>query len=101
VTVECAVSCNVVLGSAPTYENHPIRRFVQHGIPVTLATDLPVHVHATIGREYAIASILGFSPEELLTFTRNAVAASFTTSARRAALLGELRPCRRTNVVVY
>ncbi len=93
VTVECALTCNVVLGSTPAYEDHPIRRFVQHGIPVTLATDLPVHVHTTIGREYAIASILGFSPDELLTFTRNAVAASFTTSTRRAALLGELRPC--------
>jgi adenosine deaminase len=92
VTVECSLTCNVVLGSAPTYEDHPIRRFVQHGIPVTLATDLPMHVCTTIGREYAIASILGFSPEELLTFTRNAVAASFTTSTRRAALLGELRP---------
>ncbi len=93
VTVECALTCNVVLGSTPAYEDHPIRRFVRHGIPVTLATDLPVHLHTTIGREYAIASILGFSPDELLTFTRNAVAASFTISTRRAALLGELRPC--------
>src|SRR6266851_1778913 len=93
VTVERALTCNVVLGSTPAYEDHPIRRFVRHGIPVTLATDLHVHVHTTIGREYAIASILGFSPDELLTFTRNAVAASFTTSTRRAALLGELRPC--------
>jgi len=79
-----------VLGSVPTYEDHPIRRFVQHGIPVTLATDLPMHVCTSIGREYAIASTIGFSPDDLLTFTRNAVTASFTTSARRAALLSEL-----------
>ena len=91
VTVECALTCNVVLGSVPTYEDHPIRRFVQHGIPVTLATDLPMHVCTTIGREYAIASMLGFSTDDLLTFTRNAVAASFTTSTRRAALLLELQ----------
>jgi len=91
VTLECSLTCNVVLGSAPTYEDHPIRKFVRHGIPVTLATDLPVHVCTTIGREYAIASILGFSTDDLLTFTRNAVAASFTTSTRRAALLDDLR----------
>jgi adenosine deaminase len=90
VTLECSLTCNVVLGSAPTYEDHPIRRFVQHGIPVTLATDLPMHVCTSIGREYAIASTLGFSPDDLLTFTRNAVAASFTTSMRRAALTREL-----------
>ena len=90
VTLECSLSCNVVLGSAPAYEDHPVRQFVQHGIPVTLATDLPMHVCTTIGREYAIASRLGFSPDDLRLFTRNAVAASFTTSARKAALFREL-----------
>src|SRR5262249_45135406 len=78
VTVECALTCNVVLGAAPSYEDHPIRRFVQHGIPVTLATDLPMRVCTSIGREYAIASTLGFSADKLLTFTRNTVAAAFT-----------------------
>src|SRR5712692_6709193 len=75
VTVECSLTCNVVLGSAPAYEDHPSRQFVQHGIPVTLATYLPMHACTTIGREYAIASTLGFSPEDLLRFTRTAVAA--------------------------
>jgi len=91
VTLECSLTCNVVLGSAPSYKDHPIRRFAQHGIPVTLATDLPMHVCTTIGREYAIAAALGFSLDELLAFTRNAIAASFTTATRRAALLSELR----------
>jgi adenosine deaminase len=89
-TIECALTCNVVLGSASSYEEHPIRRFVQHGIPVSLATDLPVHVGTTIGREYAVAAALGFSPDDLLTFTRNAIAASFTTPERRAALLASV-----------
>jgi imidazolonepropionase-like amidohydrolase len=90
VTVECALTCNVVLGSAPSYEDHPIRQFAKHGIPVTLATDLPMHVCTSIGREYAIAAALGFSHDDLMTFTRNAVAASFTTATRRAAIFGEL-----------
>jgi adenosine deaminase len=47
-------------------------------------------VCTTIGREYAIASRLGFSPDDLRLFTRNAVAASFTTSARQGALFREL-----------
>jgi hypothetical protein len=90
VTVECSLTCNVVLGAVPSYEQHPIRRFVERGLPVTLNTDLPVHVCSTIGREYAVAAALGFSPAELLGFTRNAVLASFTTEERRAALLDEL-----------
>ena len=74
------------------YEDHPIRQLVQLGIPVTLATDLPMHVCTTIGREYAIASAMGFAADDLLTFTRNAVAGAFTTTTRRAALLAELQP---------
>ncbi len=90
VTVECSLSCNVVLGAVASYEEHPIRRFLEQGIPVTLNTDDPVRVCTTIGREYAIAAALGFTPAELLACTRNAVQASFTTADRRDALLAEL-----------
>jgi adenosine deaminase len=89
-TVECPLTCNVVLGAAPSLDDHPIRRFVECGIPVALCTDNPVQTCTTIGREYAIAHALGFSPAELLAFTRNAVQAAFTTPARRQALLEEL-----------
>jgi adenosine deaminase len=90
-TLECSLTCNVVLGSAASYAAHPIRRFVDAGVPVTLNTDLPVHACTTIGREYAVAAALGFSPADLLAFTRNAVLAAFTAADRRAALLADLR----------
>jgi adenosine deaminase len=89
-TVECSLTCNVVLGAAPSFGEHPIRRFVEYGIPVALCTDDPLQICTTIGREYAIARALGFSPAELLAFTRNAVQAAFTTPARREMLLKEL-----------
>ena len=89
VTVECSLSCNVILGAVPSYAEHPIRQFVRSGIPVTLNTDDPVRIWTTIGREYAIASVLGFSPTELLAFTRNAIKASFTSAERREALIDE------------
>jgi hypothetical protein len=87
VTVECSLTCNVVLGATSSYVAHPIRAFVAAGVPVTLSTDDPVRVATTIGREYAIAAALGFSAAELQGFTRNAVVASFAPEARRAALL--------------
>lgn len=92
VTVECSLACNVVLGAAPSYEAHPIRRFIEHGILVTLNTVLPVHLGTTIGREYAIASALGYSPVELTEFARNAIRASFASAKRRSALLTNLQP---------
>ena len=90
VTVECCLSCNVVLGAVAAYEAHPIRRFMEQGIPVVLGTDNPVQVGTTIGREYAAAHALGFSAAELLEITHKAVRAAFTTPGRRAELLREL-----------
>jgi adenosine deaminase len=57
-----------------------------------LCTDNPVRVGTTIGREYAVAAALGFSPADLLGFTRNAVVASFVPKDRRQTLLSELPP---------
>ena len=90
VTVECALTCNVVLGAASSYAAHPLRRFVAAGIPVALCTDDPVQMGTTIGREYAIAHALGFATDDLLGFTRNAVRAAFIAPPQRTALLAEV-----------
>ncbi len=90
VTVECCLSCNVVLGAVPSYEEHPLRRFVEAGIPVALCTDDPMQVCTTLGREYAVAAALGFSPGDLLGFTRDALRASFAPAGRRERLLAQV-----------
>jgi adenosine deaminase len=89
-TIECSLTCNVVLGAVASYEEHPIRRFTENGIPVAVCTDDPLQICTTIGREYALAHALGFSLTELLAFTRSAIRAAFTTQERRAELLDEL-----------
>ena len=91
ITVECCLSCNVVLGAVSSYEAHPIRSLMDAGVPVTLNTDDPVRIWTTIGREYAIAAGLGFSRRDLLTFTYNAIEASFTSDARRSMLRNALK----------
>jgi adenosine deaminase len=92
VTVECALTCNVVLGAVESYESHPIRQFVAHGIPVALGTDDPVRVATTIGREYAIAAALGFTHDDLIGFTQNATKSAFVAPERRSDLLHERQP---------
>jgi adenosine deaminase len=89
--VECCPSVNVLLSGMPSYEQHPIRRLVASGIPVTLNTDLPVHACTTVGREYALAATLGFGLHDLAQFTRNAVEASFTSAARKSKLASEVQ----------
>ncbi|MBN3924990.1 hypothetical protein [Nostoc sp. NMS4] len=59
-------------------------------IAIALCTDDPVQICTTIGREYAVAHTLGFSPAELLAVTRNAIEVAFTSPERRNELLNKL-----------
>ena len=87
VTIECSLTCNVILGASPSYEDHPVRTFVEAGIPVALCTDDPVQMSTTIGREYTIAHQLGFSIDDLRQFTQNAIAVAYISPETRKALL--------------
>lgn len=87
VTVECCLTSNVVFGAVPSLEEHPIRLLVDAGIPVTLCSDDPVALGTSIGAEYELAASLGFSASDLLGFTRNGIAASFTSDERKERLL--------------
>lgn len=69
-----------------------LRRLVESGISVALATDDPIQLCTTIGREYALAHALGFSPAGLLRFTSSAVCAAFMPHECTQALLTTLRP---------
>ncbi len=82
-TLECCLTSNVVLGAVPSLEEHPIRRLVEAGIPVTLASDDPVRLNTSIGREYEIAASLGFGTDQLMEMSANAIRASFTRPSRR------------------
>ena len=88
VTIECCLTSNVVLGAVPSLEEHPVRDFVEAGVPVTLCTDDPVRLCTSIDREYDVAASLGFGPDDLRAFSRNGVLASFTPDERRSAILG-------------
>ena len=92
VTVECCLTSNQVLGAVPSLEAHPIRQLTECGVSVTLNTDDPVRMCTTISKEYSQAGALGYEEGDLLWFTRNAIAASFTTDERRAELLAHLAP---------
>jgi adenosine deaminase len=90
IVVEVALTSNVVLGAVESYEAHPLRRFLEAGVRVTLCSDDPVTFATDIGREYAVAARLGFSREELLGFARTGVEASFTAAENKAALMAGL-----------
>jgi adenosine deaminase len=86
VAIECCLTSNVILGAVGSYDEHPILRFREHGIPVVLGTDDPLALSTSISREYSIAAALGLSFEELQEVTRTAIDFAFTSGSRRQVL---------------
>src|SRR6267154_413305 len=48
-----------------TIEDHPLPKFLRHGIPIVLSTDDPAMFHTTLNDEYANAARMGLQEEEL------------------------------------
>jgi aminodeoxyfutalosine deaminase len=55
VTLEVCISSNLQTGAVERIDHHPIRRFLEAGIPVTLATDNPTVSATTLTAEYLLA----------------------------------------------
>jgi adenosine deaminase len=90
ITVECCLTSNVVYGAVESLEAHPLRRFVEAGVRVTLSTDNPVRLATTIADEYEAARTLGCSDQDLLSFARAGITASFAPDEVKAGLLAVL-----------
>jgi len=64
---------------------HPARRLLDEGVPVTIDTDNPGLFAIDLTHELEVArDVLGFTDEELRRVTRNALDASFVDEAAKA-----------------
>lgn len=85
---EVCVSSNLSLYVYKDYASHPLRKFFDFGLKVTLGSDDPTFFSTSIGREYQIAQEqFDFSDEELRQITRNAVQEAFVDEETRNRLL--------------
>ena len=82
---------NLKLGVYPSIEAHPIDRLRRAGVVVSLNTDDPVLLGASLEGEYALCSrAFGWSEEDLRVLARNSIDASFADADVRARLLEAL-----------
>lgn len=85
---EVCVSSNLYLKVFPDYASHPLRKFFDAGLKVTLGSDDPTFFNTSIGKEYKIAQEhFGFTAAELLQISRNAAEEAFVDSETRTRLL--------------
>ncbi|MGH2469078.1 MAG: adenosine deaminase, partial [Chloroflexota bacterium] len=88
VTLEVCPTSNVRTRVVAGYAEHPLRRLHDAGVLVTLSSDDPAIFRTSIGQEYAVAAHeFGFSRDELLGLTRQAVRAGFCAGQDKARLL--------------
>jgi adenosine deaminase len=82
---------NIALGVYPSIEDHPIDRLRRAGVVVSINTDDPVLLGASLEGQYALCTqAFGWSDEDLRALARNSIDASFASADVKAKLLGAL-----------
>lgn len=86
--LEICISSNVRTGCCPSLASHPVRRYFDAGLMVTLNSDDPEMFESNIDREYQLAaSEFAFSREHLRKLAANSIQASFLPVERKADIL--------------
>jgi aminodeoxyfutalosine deaminase len=88
IPIEVCITSNLATGCCLKVEDHPIKRFFDEGLMITLNSDDPAMFHTTLVGEYALAQqAFGFSDEQLREIARNAFEASFLPAEKKLELL--------------
>lgn len=88
VPVEICMTSNVRIGSCPSLAAHPVRRYFDSGLMITLNSDDPTLFGSDLLGEYRIAEReFQFTEEQLRELAANSIEASFLPPERKIALL--------------
>jgi adenosine deaminase len=86
--IETNLTSNVQTGCVPSYEAHPMKRFLELGILATLNTDDPVVSGIDWPHEIEVAApAAGLTEAEIRTAQRNALEIAFLSDGERRELL--------------
>jgi aminodeoxyfutalosine deaminase len=95
VPIEINVTSNIRTGCCPSFNEHPVRRYFDSGIMVTLNSDDPPMFGANLLDEYILAHTrYDFTLDQLRELAANAVEASFLPPHRKLSLLAQIEQYR-------
>ena len=90
IPLEVCPTSNVYLNFIPRIEDHPLPALDQAGVLVTVNTDDPKLIGATLSGEYRLlVDVFGYSVAGVIRLARNAFMACCAEPALKARLLGE------------
>jgi adenosine deaminase len=91
--VESCLTSNVQTSCMPDYSSHPLRRFLEAGIPATINTDDPGISAIDLPHEYNVAAPkAGLTEAQIHQAQVNALEVSFLTREEKQALLSRHLP---------
>jgi adenosine deaminase/aminodeoxyfutalosine deaminase len=91
IPLEICITSNLRTGCCPTLEEHPVRRYFDAGLMVTLNSDDPAMFESDLQDEYRLAhDSFGFTGEHLRELAANSIEASFLPAARKVALVHQI-----------
>ncbi len=96
--LEVNLTSNVQTNTVPGFAEHPMKRFLGHGLLATLNTDDPVISGIDLRHEFTVAApAAGLTPDEIALAQRHAVEIAFLSSDERAKLSGEISKAKSPN----
>ena len=89
--LELNPTSNVRTGVCASFAEHPLRRYFDAGLLVTLNSDDPAFFGSDVANEYLLAhTVQGFSRAELRQLAANSIRASFLPDPAKAAWLSRI-----------
>ena len=91
IPLELNITSNLRTGCCLALAAHPVRRYFEEGLMITLNSDDPPFFGSNLLEEYELAHReFAFSLDQMRELAANAVEASFLTPERKLLLLGEV-----------
>jgi len=95
IPLELNPTSNVRTGVCSSFAQHPLRRYFDQGLMVTLNSDDPAFFGSDVANEYLLAHTLqGFTREELRQLAANSIRSSFLPALEKTAWLAQIDSIR-------
>ena len=88
IPIEICVTSNVKTGVCPAIADHPVKRYFDEGLMITLNSDDPAMFGTSLAREYQLVQEnFGFTNEHLRELARNSFEAAFLPAEKKLEFL--------------
>jgi len=91
IPLELNPTSNVRTGVCASFAGHPLRKYFDAGLLVTLNSDDPAFFGSDLANEYLLAhTVQGFTPDELRQLAANSIRASFLPEPAKAVWMSRI-----------